>query len=622
MSDSVGRGFNLVMQLEDPSRLTELMAKLASPGTRGRLQQALASLDYVHYARFLPLWEHGLLLIVTEFDGAMKDYVTDFAAALDDEFSLILSYMKDRPPLPVSRYPDQFWNYVDKYTGHKGDHPLAYPQPFSAYPGLTVLEIVGTARGKRLPERPPLPSPTPKVDLGDVQANVVRGYGARTAWHIGFEFRDTSSAQELLKALSGAVTAQVGARTSPTCTMVGLTHAGLQSLGLPQAVLDAFPTAFREGPRLRSERLGDTGVNHPANWRIAGFDSSGHPIRVHGMVTVYGKSASADFDARCKSIRTLMAKFSTETFAQAAEALGGPGEVHFGYRDGIAQPRFDGVSDDVTPVPEVQRAPVGDLLLGKDYRNSRGGYYIGALPEPLATNGTYAAFRVIEQHVRLFDRLLERVRREHGLERDTVAAKLMGRWPNGSPLALNPFEPDRQAESKSPRELDDFDYVAPPAAHDDREGRRCPIGAHARRMNPRSGLVLGIPWGRHIVRRGMPYGARFDPENDDSGEERGLVGLFLCADLEAQFEFIQHVWANQDLSAPGLRNSQDPFIGAREHDTPFRFRPRDNEAEITIQVPPLTTVRGSAYLFMPGLHGLKWLAGGGWLTSPSLSPSK
>ena len=86
--------------------------QLGAEPTKTRINQALASLDYIHFARFLPLWGRGLLLIVTEFDGDMQDYVLDFTAVLDDEFSLILSYMAGHPRLPVSRYPDEFWDYV------------------------------------------------------------------------------------------------------------------------------------------------------------------------------------------------------------------------------------------------------------------------------------------------------------------------------------------------------------------------------------------------------------------------------------------------------------------------------------------------------------------------------
>src|SRR6186997_3366717 len=112
----VAQGFNLVMTLEDKRQLPELLAWLKEPGNRKRLDEALESLHFVHYLRFVPIPEDGKLLIVTEFDGTQRDYVMDFAVKLDREFSKILSYMKGRPRLPVSEYPDEFYAYVDRNT--------------------------------------------------------------------------------------------------------------------------------------------------------------------------------------------------------------------------------------------------------------------------------------------------------------------------------------------------------------------------------------------------------------------------------------------------------------------------------------------------------------------------
>jgi hypothetical protein len=138
-----GQGFNLVMELLDPKALPGLMQRLAEPGVQGKIEAALASLDYVHYSRFVPLWDLGVLQIITEFDGVMSDYVLDFAAILDQEFSLILSYMKGQPRLPVSKYPEEFWQYVSRNTRPLNPLLPDYAPPFSAYPGKTVLEILG-----------------------------------------------------------------------------------------------------------------------------------------------------------------------------------------------------------------------------------------------------------------------------------------------------------------------------------------------------------------------------------------------------------------------------------------------------------------------------------------------
>lgn len=633
MSENIGRGFSLVMELEDPARLLELMQKLDDPAIKPRIQTALASLDYVHYARFLPLWERGLLLIVTEFDGEMKDYVTDFAVALDDEFSLILSYMKGQPPLPVSRYPDKFWEYVDRNTGPKPPHPAAYPEPFSAYPSHTALEIAGGARAKVLPRQPPLADAV--ADADDVQGHVLHGYRARRACHLGFAFADAASGREMLHDLRSMVSKDSD-RGKPACITLGLTHAGLQALGLPQPTLEQFPVAFREGPRLRKQRLGDVGRSDPEHWTIAGFEGEltpgtlgkRVPVVLHGVVSVYATGDTGALADRLLEVRAKMKGKARECFHKAVEAIGDLGEVHFGYRDGIGQPRFP-EDTGTPPQPAVSgpRSPTGDLLLGRSFRNSRGGCYIGELPEELAKHGTYMALRVIEQDVEAFERFLQEVEQHKGVAPETTAAKLVGRWRNGSALSLHPLRPDPNAERTPSTELDDFDYAKPAAAYDDNEGRRCPFGAHIRRVNPRSGMVLGVPWGRRFLRRGMPYGPKFDPAHPVKAA-RGLVGLFLCGDLESQFEFVQHVWANEDLSAPGLRGTQDPFVSARDAATPFRFRPSESRDEIEVMVPPLTRTIGSAYLFMPGLKGLEWLAGAGWVgaeaaqASNSLAPSK
>lgn len=640
MSESIGRGFSLVMELEDPARLGELMQKLGSATYMRRIQKALASLDYVHFARFVPVWDRGLLLIVTEFDGAMSDYVLDFAAVLDDEFSLILSYMKGHPPLPVSRYPDKFWDYVNRNTGPKAPDPAAYPEPFSAYPGVTALEIAGSARNKTLPEPKPAEpgesEPDPKDWLHDVQAHTLRAYKATFAWHYGFEFSGAEQGREMLAALSTRLSnASNNPRGQKLCITLGLTHAGLQALGLPQSMLEQFPVAFREGPRLRSERLGDVGRSDPEQWKVAGYDEHGHWTVVHGTVSVYTNADQRALDEGVRHVLESIGSLASKRFERAAQAIGTQGEIHFGYRDGIGQPRFRAAEAAGTKSGRPI-APTGDLLLGTRFRNSRGGHYIGELPPALASNGTYAALRVISQDVAAFEQFLKDVQQEHQVEPELMAAKLVGRWRNGSPLTQYPSRPNSKGGEVPAELLDAFGYTtreypveaqalakatgeAPLPIIDDREGRRCPFGAHIRRLNPRDGMVLGVPWGRRIVRRGMPYTA-VDENNQIT--DRGLVGMFLCADLESQFEFIQHVWANQGLSAPGLRHSQDPFSSACQLATPFRFRPKESDAEVTVTVPPLTTTIGSVYLFMLGINAVKWLAEAGWQGGSSNPTSK
>ena len=81
---------------------------------------------------------------------------------------------------------------------------------------------------------------------------------------------------------------------------------------------------------------------------------------------------------------------------------------------------------------------------------------------------------------------------------------MVGRWPGGAPLALAP-----DADDPALAEANDFAYH-----QDDRDGARCPIGAHIRRANPRDSLDprpgTAKSWAinrRHrILRRGREYG--------------------------------------------------------------------------------------------------------------------
>lgn len=591
MAEVIGQGFNLIMQLRDPSQLPALSRLLV--GRKPTINAALMSLDYVHSARFLPIFQQGLLLIVTEFDGDMKDYVMDFAAALDEEFSLILSFMKDAPPLPVSRYPSEFWAYVERNTKPPEGK---YPDVFMPYQ-KTVLEIVGADRAKELPAQKAFPGPR-KFQLEDLQANIVQGYGGDVAMHFGVRFSSASSGRAFIAALlapDGAVRVTPAAPwpkdKPPYCLNIGFTHAGLQALEVAYDTLRRFPRAFAEGPLARASAVGDDGNNAPSNWQTGEVGKDGKPVAVHALLSLYEREKGS---APVGALRDLMAEHRVvQAYDEPIRAavLKERDTVHFGYRDGLSLPKAD---------------PIGDFILGADHVNARGGFYIGSLPEGLAGNATYGALRVIEQHPKAFDDFLDDAEKAHGVSREWIAAKLMGRWRDGSPLTLRPEE----SAPAITKDLDDFDYVADSAKRfeNDYEGLHCPMGAHIRRFNPRGGVVLGVPRGRRVLRRGMPYGPQADKGVDD-GKPRGLVGLFYCGDLETQYEFLLKVWANQDVSASGLRGTIEPFVGSRKGKTPFRITRPDGK-ELTLGVPVLSTCRGSLYVFVPGISGLHWLADG------------
>jgi deferrochelatase/peroxidase EfeB len=464
------------------------------------------------------------------------------------------------------------------------------------------------------------------LNLADIQGNLLRGYRFTDGRHFALGITDPAATMRFLGDLvsgnerrSPQITADDHWTERPTyCLNIGLTWVGLQALGVPAGTLADFPAAFAQGPAVRAELpdsdfaagvgLGDVDDSAPANWILGGPTTP----PVHILLSLYTEEERARrLDAVSERLRKrFAAAHLTEVRTMDANAL--PNQtVHFGYKDGIAQPEIEGAHG--RPIPDMQpKAKTGDFLLGRDYVNSYGGNFIGNLPPALADNGSYGAFRILRQDVEGFESLLDTWAQEWGLERETVAAKLVGRWRNGTPLTLAPEA--YSAQPTMPRhQLNDFDY-APADGHsslfDDADGRRCPIGAHIRRLNPRSSLVMGQPHTRRIVRRGMPYGPPYDPEVPGDEAERGLMGLFLCGDLELQYEFLLRAWANEDLATHGLRGTRDPIIGAQpQGGGDFTVRTADGRDPIVMTgLPRLVQTQGSVYCFIPGIGGLRYLS--------------
>jgi hypothetical protein len=132
---------------------------------------------------------------------------------------------------------------------------------------------------------------------------------------------------------------------------------------------------------------------------------------------------------------------------------------------------------------------------------------------------------------------------------------------------------------------------------------------------------------RHrILRRGKPYGAplfelevldRLDNLESlkaivglrDDGQSRGLHFLCVNASIKSQFEFIQQSWSNNP-HFNGLTDNRDPLTGNHggPGDGSAMLIPRDGLDLRTATLQRFMTTRGGAYLFMPGLRALSYLA--------------
>jgi Dyp-type peroxidase family len=452
-----------------------------------------------------------------------------------------------------------------------------------------------------------VPEPTP----ADIQGWVVNGYGSGFPFvrHLVFTIHAPQPVRDHLRAAtSGAdgVTQVHDARqwtTPPESVLgVGFTHSGLAALGVERHTLAAFPTEYRQGPAARAAKIGDYGASAPECWD----DGMADPSRVHMIWTVHAQTLhdvqarEDELTAAFATAASIVQRYDGENFYDAA---GKPtAKVHFGYVDGISQPRLQGFDDGRRPDSQPV-APYGSFFAGHESQ------FEGVtfdLPEPVAFtgNGTYNAFRVLEQDVVAFEQFLHDAAEANDCDVEWIAAKVCGRWRNGNPLPLDPDDPDQPPILDGRR--NDYGYFG------DDDGAVCPIGSHMRRANPRDADVVqrASAHTRRVIRRGVPYGPEIAPGTlTPDGIARGLLGNFMCGSLIAQFEGIMYDWINLGLQHPDITGTNDPVLGANDPATSRFVIPRVGQPDIVLTgFPRFIRTRASAYTFLPSLPGLRWLA--------------
>jgi deferrochelatase/peroxidase EfeB len=465
-------------------------------------------------------------------------------------------------------------------------------------------------------------------DLADLQGNILRGYTKIPyVRYLILEVADRIAARRWLAAsISGRdhdvpqiTTGNWGAAKPDTCFNIGLTYEGLRALGTPRSSLEMFPNEFIEGMTARALKLGDVGSSAPETWPSP-FDEPG---RIHLIATIYAGDVRQLDQVQQRALdRNALTLLGTREGYNFADDF-----VHFGYRDNIMQPRFDGIHDPLRYPDGQPMAPLGTVLLGHP-TNLEGLTWRVPQPTPLGHNGTFNAFRVLKQDVVGFEEYLDQAASyllthlkvddvlppgaevkicqvlsiappsRHGALREIVAANLCGRWRDGTPLALSADAPDPNVNKAN------FDYVG---------DSRCPYGAHIRRCNPRGGHIVQriANNSRRLVRRGMPYGPAYDPakrNRDEPEPERGLLGNFIGASLGAQFEAMSCDWLNLGLQDPHITGSNDPITGTNNPHTSWFDLPLASGDTIPLRgLPEFVTTRGGAYTFLPSLSAIRYL---------------
>jgi deferrochelatase/peroxidase EfeB len=481
-----------------------------------------------------------------------------------------------------------------------------------------------------------------RVDDAEIQGLVHSGYPKLTAGsYFLLKVTEAKAARQWLSALR-LETVNRDRRHPDSILQVAFTAPGLRALGVPEQILRQFSDEFLSGmcgDQGRSRRLGDVGANAPDRWK---WGSPQNEVDVLVMLfSLPGSFAAARTALRESLVGSgLMIQQELET-----SDLGG--SEPFGFVDGKGQPKLNWKQSLVLPkLAQAYRnlTALGEFLLG--YRNEYGQFTDRPLipatdggaqklppaadaPEmrDLGRNGTYLVFRQLEQDVRGFWQYLDRSAGQCGMERDDLAAKLVGRRRDGEPLI--PTGPDPKAENS-------FTY------NEDPHGVKCPFGAHIRRANPRTAdlannpptfitrffRMLGFSGAspadalasvrfHRLLRRGREYGPKLSPEEALKQEradyfQRGIHFLCLNANIERQFEFVQNAWVMSSKFG-GLTCESDPLLGNR---TPLPGCPVTDTFSMPKakaipdrlhDLPQFVTVRGGAYFFLPSLSALRFL---------------
>ena len=330
---------------------------------------------------------------------------------------------------------------------------------------------------------------------------------------------------------------------------------------------------------------------------------------IHGMILVARGSKSGKRGNLNRTVKSYISKLQAQGLATIITVEEGDGIKnkngddieHFGYVDGISQPRFfledieklnqNNVETDVwNPLMPTNLVLVDDP--GSSKPNSFGSYFV---------------FRKMEQNVKGFKEAKKELAQDLFGTTATVkqvelaGALMMGRFKNGMPVTMSDDVGSLHGQAVNPKEvgkINNFNYS------EDSMASKCPFHSHVRKTNPR-----GEHQKRHMMaRRGIPYGHR---NKDFSDEPTGNVGLLFMSyqsSLNAQFEFIQSSWSNNN-HFPRPNVGIDPITGqgavtpnsqnyARKYGDANTISPAKSFGNFV-------THKGGEYFFAPSIDFLK-----------------
>jgi Dyp-type peroxidase family len=652
----------IVLTALKPQRLRKLTLRIAlfsiaQAATNVFRPGFLSDIGTIHSARWIVLPGGTHMVFFSNYDGSWQSYLEDFINEAHEGLTGVWSNTEGFP-----RANNLFLGGAtdgSRFKRWARRHQALTPFWYSAYPKLTTARIRSNAAIRRgvasahtdaqaaewlahfgapTPERsgersqdqaaindrlgdlvlgpaePPKPIPIEREQIPALAFGGLPRLLHGCALLVRFD--DAEQAQRVVHTFRADVDLSFGEDSARKRTLsIGLSASGLRKLGVGPASMATFPVAFQHGSARRARPLGDVGDDAPQYWR---WGSETEPVDAVFLIHAERDAdveqlASAIVDAQC----TVVARIEFQPRTQGSETQREP----FGFVDGISQPLINGLRASGDDKRRDNMIEAGEIVLGYpdglgitpltaaiDEREGRGPK-LTEQERNLGRNGTFLVVRQLEQNVAGFRAFLSAAAEvlpadatPHGVDREAwVAAKLLGRWENGSSLVRNPHGP----APDDARPDNDFLYGS-----EDPDGLRCPFGAHIRRANPRDSFSPGSSNALSITNRHriLRVGRVYSEADGEAARKQGLLFMCLNADIERQFEFIQQTWVRAP-SFMGLAGEVDPILA------PSSDPNVQNSMTIPTERGPLAItgfgdfvrVLGSGYFFLPSKSALEVL---------------
>jgi deferrochelatase/peroxidase EfeB len=606
----------------------------------------------IHFARWLHVPGTDKMVFLSNYDGTWEGYVGDFvqnaagAHGVTAIWSNCVEFPRTRDLIVGGNDRDRLVRWA-----RRQQRPVYFW--YSAYPDVTTDRVRTNAAIRQglasaqseadaadwlacFGSAPSLPG---ELQIPQIPALAFSGLGrfansARMTITFSWTPRECRDWLKAMESLVAWGESQEGASVA----VIGLAASALQRIGIPDDDLATFPVAYQQGMAApnRARALGDEGDQAPDTWSWGGPTTN----RADALVLLYAHS-----DVELRRVEAVVRAGAGQFHHDAAPtqwlqaSTRGLAREAFGFVDGISQPRMRGTSRsqlDSTPPNDIV-AP-GELTLG--YPDNLGRFpptpsiAAGLDPEhrlpdigpdphrqrpefsrneatgrrDLGRNGTYLVVRQLEQDPAAFAHWLDEATtltadsalpKDPVLRREMIAAKAIGRWPNGTSIVRYPDGPGKDNGLDLPPD----NYFM--FGEEDPGASRCPFGAHIRRANPRDGLAPGSKEQHAVVNahRMFRVGRSYDA---DSGGKPGLLFMCVNADIERQFEFVQGSWLlNPNFS--GLERETDPMLG---HESGIRqLTVPTSEGPLRLRgLTEFVRMRGGGYFFLPGRSAYRFLA--------------